>query len=158
MGSDEKVTLSIRNVVFTSYESKSLEEFLIEKYGFKKIEENIGELTHSEGEFEPPPQFKAYKILDRKRQRSSCTILYSGRYLEESLSVYFLGEVVREKYTVQLTETEKQVIHVNKYQMIRIEGFSGHAIQEFVELLRVQLGLSFESMEWSFHPEPEVKK
>ena len=151
--SKEKIILSLRNVVFTSYENKSLEDFLIEKYGFKKTEDKIGELTSMESDFEPPAQFKNLKILEKGRQKTSCTILLAGKYTEENLSIYFLGEVAREKYTVQLSETEKKTIHIDKYQMVRIEGFSGKAIQEFIELLRVQLGISFESMDWSFHPE-----
>ncbi|WEU40242.1 MAG: hypothetical protein OdinLCB4_007170 [Candidatus Odinarchaeum yellowstonii] len=154
-GSKEKVILSLRNVVFTSDEKKSLEEFLTEKYGFKKREEAISDLTGLESEFEPPAQFKNLKILEKGRRKTSCTILLTGQYLEENLTVYFLGEVMREKYTVQISETEKKTIHINEYQMIRIEGFSGKAVQEFTEHLRVQLGLSWESMDWSFHKEAE---
>lgn len=154
----ELVVLALRNIVFRHLEFRSLEEFLVEKYGFNKIEEKehriselkklipveVGEIIFEES--------KALVILEETEKKLSALKIYEGTYLESKIGVYILGDtILREDVVAGTNEKEQFIVYTAKYQMIKLISESGYAIQHFIERLTIDLGLEIKSKEWVFH-------
>lgn len=145
-------------MVYESIEVPSLEEFLVKKYGFKKVEEEAIEVSKTE-EKVPVHREKilfeeersAPKILEEIRRRYSALETYEGSYLDAGITVCFLGDIAREKDMVEITEEERYPFYMVEYQMVKLVSESGYALQRLMERLSVDLGLKVGAKEWVFH-------
>lgn len=146
----ELVVLVLKDVVYRHLELRSLEDFLVAKYGFKKIEEKqhkISELKHVISMERKEVVFEK----EIKRKLSSLKV-YGGNYLDAEVKVYILGEVTQKEDVVAGAGGEGQYpIYTAEYQMIKLVSKSGYAIQQLIELLTIDLGLEIKSKEWVFH-------
>lgn len=134
----ELVVLLLKDVMFRHTEFRSLEDFLVEKYGFNKIEEKehkISELKHLEG----------------SEKKFSFLKIYEGIYLESKIGIYMLGDTSRkEDVVVEAGGEEQYTVYTVKYQMIKLISESGYAIQQLIERLTVDLGIDIKLKEWVF--------
>lgn len=155
----ELVVLLLRDVVFRHPEFQSLEDFLVEKYGFRKIEEKeqkISELRQlipaERGEIVFEEESKARIVLEETEKRFSSLKIYEGIHLGSEIEIYILGGTTQKEDIVAEAGGEEQyTVYTVEYQMIKLVGKSGYAIQQLVELLTVNLGLAIKSKEWIFH-------
>ncbi len=150
--SRETVVLVLKNVVYRHSEFKSLEEFLVERYGFGKIEEKkcaISELrtikhegAASEEEIER--KFDSYKIFE-------------GNYLDSRIKICIMGGITEdEDFITGIGEKEQYTVYTTAYQMIKFVADSGYAIQQLIERLTTDLGLDTKPQEWTFHRSREA--
>jgi len=154
----EIVVLVLRNVVYESIEIPSLEEFLIQKYGFRKVEEEVVEVSETEEKI-PVHRKKilfeeeklAPMVLEEILRRCSVLEIYEGSFRDAEISVCFLGETSRERDTVEINRGERYYLYIAKYQMVKLISESGYALQRFMEELSVHLGLKIGKKEWVFH-------
>ena len=155
----ELVVLVLRDIVYRHLEFRSLEDFLVEKYGFNKIEEKehkISELKQiipvecKEIIFEE--ESEAPIVLEEIEKKLSSLKIYEGNYLEAKIGVYILGDTSqREDIVVGAGEEGQYPIYTVEYQMIKLISESGYAIQQWIERLTVDLGMEIKSKEWVFH-------
>lgn len=159
----EIVVLLLRDVIFKHIEYRSLEEYLIEKYGFREIKEKkqrISEdrqrisLDHEKIVFEE--EAKSPVVLEEIEEKVSALKVYEGEYLDARVSVYVMGNVVqREDIVMEAEGGEQYLIYTSEYQMIKLVSESGYSLQQLVERLTIDLGLSVKSKEWVFHRSEE---
>lgn len=155
----ELVVLVLRDIVYRHLEFRSLEDFLVEKYGFNKIEEKehkISELKQiipvecKEIIFEE--ESEAPIVLEEIEKKLSSLKIYEGNYLEAKIGVYILGDTTqREDIVVGAGEEGQYPVYTVEYQMIKLISESGYAIQQWIERLTVDLGMEIKSKEWVFH-------
>jgi hypothetical protein len=154
----ELVVLVLKDIVFRHLEIQSLEDFLVEKYGFNKIKEKehkISELKQlipvecREIIFEE--ESKAPVVLEETEKKLSSLKIYEGTFLESKIGIYILGDTTRREDIVAGTGEEQYTVYTVEYQMIKLISESGYAIQQFIERLTVDLGLEIKSKEWVFH-------
>jgi len=144
-------------VVFRHSEFRSLEDALVEKYGFSKIEEKeqkISELKQLIPEeckkkiiFEE--ESTAPVVLEEIERNLSALKIYSGIFLESDIQVYILGETTQKEDIV--AGEEQYTIYTAEYQMVKFVSKSGYAIQQLIEQLTMDFGIEFKSKEWVFH-------
>jgi hypothetical protein len=149
----------LRDIVFRHFEFRSLEDFLVEKCGFNKIEEKehkISELKQlipvecREIIFEE--EAEAPVVLEETEKKLSSLKIYEGTYLESKIGIYILGDTTqREDVVTGAGEEEQYTVYTVEYQMIKLISESGYAIQQFIERLTVDLGMEIRSKEWVFH-------
>jgi hypothetical protein len=149
----------LRDIVYRHLEFRSLEDFLVEKYGFNKIEEKehkISELKQiipvecKEIIFEE--ESEAPIVLEEIEKKLSSLKIYEGNYLEAKIGVYILGDTTqREDIVVGAGEEGQYPVYTVEYQMIKLISESGYAIQQWIERLTVDLGMEIKSKEWVFH-------
>jgi len=154
--SRELVVLMLRNVVFRHPEFHTLEDALVEKYGFSQIEEKeqkISELRQLIPEdyrrkivFES--ESTAPTVLEEVERKFSTLKVYRGVFLESEIQVYILGETTQKEDIV--VGEEQYTIYTAEYQMVKLVSKSGYAIQQLIERLTMDLGIGFESKEWIF--------
>ncbi len=157
--SREIVVLVLKDVVYRHSGFRSLEEFLVEKYGFSKIEEKehkISELKKIipiEGkEIIFAEEAEAPVISEKIERKLSSLKIYEGNYLDAKIRVCILGGVIQKEDIIVGAEEEGQYpVYTAEYQMIKLIGESGYAMQQFIERLTVELGLKIKSKEWVFH-------
>lgn len=146
----ELVVLVLKHVVYRHLELRSLEDFLAEKYGFRKIEEKehkISELKHI-----TPIERKEVAFEEEIERKLSSLKIYEGNYLDAEVKVYILGDVVqKEDVVVGAGEEGQYSVYTAEYQMIKLVSESGYAIQQLIERLNIDLGLEIRSEEWVFH-------
>ena len=155
----EIVVLVLKDILYKHLEFRSLEDFLVEKYGFNRIEEKehkISEIKQiipvecKEIIFEE--ESMASMVLEEIEKKLSSLKIYEGNYLEAKIGVYILGDIVqREDIVVGPAEKEQYPIYTVEYQMIKLISESGYAIQQLIERLTVDLGMEIKSKEWVFH-------
>lgn len=154
----ELVVLLLRNIVFRHSEYHSLEDFLVEKYRFSKIEEK--EQKISELKQLIPPEYrekiifeeesKAPIILEENEKKLSVLKIYEGNFLESKIEVYIMGETTRREDII--TEAgEQYTIYTAEYQAVKFVSESGYAIQQLIERLNMETGIAIGSKEWIFH-------
>jgi len=153
----ELVVLLLRNVVFRHSEFHSLEDALVEKYGFSKVEEKeqkISELKQLIPEeckkrvvFEE--ESTAPIVLEEIERKLSALKIYNGTFLESEIQVFILGETTQKEDIV--AGEEQYTIYTAEYQLVKLVSKSGYAIQQLIERLTMDLGIEFKSKEWIFH-------
>jgi hypothetical protein len=154
----ETVVLVLKDVVYRHAEFRSLEEFLADKYGFSKIVEKEHETSESRETFPTGHAQVAFEkeemvsIAERIEKRFSFMKIYKGVYLGSEIEIYFLGKVTQEEDLIVGASLQDQYpIYTAGYQMIKLIGGSGYAIQHFIERLTTDLGLRINLKEWFFH-------
>ncbi|MEM2272643.1 MAG: hypothetical protein QXX56_00310 [Candidatus Bathyarchaeia archaeon] len=160
----ELVVLLLKGVIFRHTEYKLLEEYLVDKYGFKRIEEK--EQTVSETRQIVPAAYekivfheetKSPVVLEETEEKVSTLKVYEGEYLDARISVYVMGEVVqREDMVTEIGRGEQYPVYTSEYQMIKFVSDSGYALQQLIERLTIDLGLDVKSKEWVFHRSREA--
>ena len=155
----ELVVLVLRDMVYRHLEFRSLEDFLVEKYGFNKIEEKehkISELKQiipiERKEIIFEEESEAPIVLEEIEKKFSSLKIYEGNYLEAKIGVYILGDTIQKEDIIMGTGEEGQYpVYTVEYQMIKLVSESGYAIQQLIERLTVDLGMEIKSKEWVFH-------
>ena len=145
----EIVVLVLKDVVYRHSEFRSLEEFLVEKYGFSKIEEKEYKISELKKVI-PIERAGAPVVLEEIEKKLSSLKIYEGNYLEAKIKVCILGDVIQ-KEDIIVGEEEKYPVYTAEYQMIKLISESGYAMQHLIERLNVDLGLKIKSKEWVFH-------
>ncbi len=160
MSSEERETVVfvLRDVVYRHGEFRSLEEFLADRYGFSKIVEKEQETSESRETFPTGHTQVAFEkeemvsIAERIEKRFSFMKIYKGVYSGSEIEIYFLGKVTQEEDLIVETDPQDQYpIYTAGYQMIKLVGGSGYAIQHLIERLTIDLGLKINLKEWFFH-------
>ncbi|MCS7114955.1 MAG: hypothetical protein RMJ15_07355 [Nitrososphaerota archaeon] len=156
----ELVVLLLRNVVFRHSEYRSLEDFLVEKYGFSKVEEKKQKISELKQLIPPECKGKiAFKeesgapvVLEENERKISVLKIYEGTFLESKITVYIFGETAQKEDIISGVGTEEQyAIYTTEYQMVKLVSGSGYAIQQLFERLTMDLGIAVGSKEWIFH-------
>jgi len=152
---DEIVVLLLKNVVYRHSELRSLEEFLVEKYGFSKIEEK----EYAISELRKIVQIEREGTVlgeEGSEKKLSSLKIYEGSHLDTKIRVCIMGEVVqKEDVIVGTGEEERYPVYTAEYQMIKLVSESGYAMQQLIERIAVDLGLEIRSREWVFHRSKE---
>lgn len=160
MRQHETVTLLLRGVVFRHTDYRSLEEYLIEKYRFRKVEEK--EQVILENRHIVPADYNKRMIFDEEARtpimlegsegKFSTLKIYEGEYLDAKIYIYVMGEVTqREDMVAEASGEEQNLIYTSIYQLIKLVSSSGYALQQLIERLTIDLGLDIKSKEWVFH-------
>lgn len=160
----ELVVLLLKGVMFRHMEYKSLEEYLAEKYGFKRIEEK--EHVVSEDRQIVPVHYekivfqggdKGPIVLEETEEKLSTLKVYEGEYMDAKISLYIMGDVIqREDVVTEAGGGEQYSIYTSEYQLIKLVSESGYALQQLIDRLVVDLGLDVKSKEWIFHRSREA--
>lgn len=146
----EIVVLVLKDVVYRHSEFGSLEEFLVERYGFSKIEEKEHEIS----------ELKKIILIEREgtileeetEKKFSSLKIYEGSHLDAKIRICILGDVIQKEDIIVGTGEEGQYpVYTAEYQMIKLISESGYAMQQLIERLAVDLGLEIKSREWVFH-------
>jgi len=149
--SREIVVLVLKDVVYRHSELRVLEEFLVEKYGFSRIEEKEQKISELK-EIIPIERAGTPAVSEEIKKKLSSLKIYEGSYLEARIKVCILGDVIQEEDIIMgQGEEERYPVYTAEYQMIKLVGQSGYAIQQLIERLTIDLGLKFKSKEWVFH-------
>ncbi|MEM2128426.1 MAG: hypothetical protein QXN86_02060 [Candidatus Methanomethylicaceae archaeon] len=154
----ETVVLKLKNVIYRHTEFPSLEEFLIERYGFKKMEEKEREVSASR-DITPidrkrivyEEEVQAPIVAEEVEKRHSSLKSLEGSYLDAKIMVHLLGEIISRKDIVEVSEEERYPVYTVEYQMLKLVSESGYALQCLIERLCVDLGLRIGKKEWFFH-------
>ncbi|MEM2323294.1 MAG: hypothetical protein QW374_03755 [Candidatus Bathyarchaeia archaeon] len=158
MRQHEIVTLLLRGVVFRHTEYRSLEEYLIEKYRFRKVGEK--EQVILENRHIIPADYKRIldegakipAMLEESEKKFSALKIYEGEYLDAKVYIYVMGEVThREDMVAEASGEEQNLVYTSIYQLIKLVSSSGYALQQLIERLTIDLGLDIKSKEWGFH-------
>ena len=151
----EIVVLVLKDVVYRHSEFRLLEEFLVERYGFSKIEEKEYKISELK-KIIPIKKAKAPAVLEEIEKRLSSLKIYEGSYLDAKIEAYILGDEVQKEDIIMGTEKlEQYPVYTAEYQMIKLISESGYSLQQFIERLAVDLGLEIKSKEWVFHRSKE---
>ena len=146
----EIVVLVLRDVVYRYSEFRSLEEFLVEKYGFFKIEEKECEISELKKII--PTEHEGSILEEEIEKKFSSFKIYEGSHLDAKIRVCILGDVIqKEDIIVGVEEEGPYPVYTAEYQMIKLMSESGYALQQLIERLVVDLGLEIKSKEWGFH-------
>ncbi|MBS7648053.1 MAG: hypothetical protein QXK89_02815 [Candidatus Bathyarchaeia archaeon] len=155
----ELVVLLLKGVVFRHTEYRSLEEYLAEKYGFRRVEEKeqivsetrqIIPANHEKIVFHE--EAKSPIVLQETEEKLSTLKVYEGEYLDAKVSIYIMGDVVqREDMVTEASGEEQYPIYTSEYQLIKFVSDSGYALQQLTERLDIDLGIDVKSKEWVFH-------
>lgn len=141
--------LVLGDVLYRHSEYALLEDFLVEKYHFSKIEEKEHEISELR---KIVTTGLGGKVLEKEIEKLSSLKIYEGNHLDSKIRICILGDVIEEEDTVMgAVEGEQQPIYTAEYQMIKLVGESGYAMQQLIERLAVDLGLGIKSKEWVFH-------
>jgi len=146
----EIVVLVLKDVVYRHLEFRLLEEFLVERYGFSKIEEKEHEISELRKII---PIEREGTILEEEIEKKLSSLkIYEGSHLDAKIRICILGDVVQKEDTIVGTGEEEQYpVYTAEYQMIKLISESGYATQQLIERLTVDLGLEIRSKEWVFH-------
>ena len=148
--SHEVVVLVLRDVLYRHTKFALLEEFLVEKYGFSRIEEKEHEISGLRKIV--PTGLKGMVLEEEIEKKLSSLKIYEGSHLDSKIRIWILGDVIEEEDTIMgAGEEDQQPIYTAEYQMIKLVGQSGYAMQQLIERLVVDLGLGVKSKEWFFH-------
>lgn len=145
----EIVVLVLKDVVYRHSEFRSLEEFLVEKYWFSKIEEKEYKISELK-KIIPIERARVPAVAEEIEKKLSSLKIHEGSYLEAKIKVYILGDVIQ-KEDIIVGKEEKYPVYTAEYQMIKLLSESGYAMQHLIEQLTVDLGLKIKLKEWVFH-------
>ena len=151
---DETVVLVLKDVIFRHTEAKFLSDFLIEKYGFRKEEDEIKETAKSKTALQQEKTGNVYPNSEQKLEETrkySTTKILSGNFSDAKIIIHILGQLVQKEDTIEINEEENYKVYNNRYQLIKIASKSGYAINQFIEQLNVDVGLEIKSKDWFFH-------
>ncbi len=147
----ELVVLVLKDLVYRHSEFRSLEDFLVERYGFNKIEEKEYKISELK-KIIPVERHGIILEEEEIEKKSSSLKIYEGSHLDAKIEVYILGDVVqKEDVIVGTEEMDQYPVYTVEYQMIKLVSESGYAIQQLIERLTTDLGLEIKSKEWVFH-------
>jgi len=147
----ELVVLVLKDVVYRHSELRSLEEFLVERYGFSKIEEKEYKISELKKIIPVEREETIFEEEEIEKRLSSLKI-YEGSHLDAKIGIYILGDIVqKEDIIVGAGEEGQYPVYTAEYQMIKLISESGYATQRLIERLTVDLGLEIKSKEWVFH-------
>jgi hypothetical protein len=144
--------------VYSHTEYPLLGEFLVRKYGFKKVEEEAQEVSKLEEKipidrtkvvFEE--EMRAPIVSEEIRRKYSSLKIFEGNYQDAQIKVYILGDVVQKEDIVEISEQERYPVYTAEYQMVKLVSESGYALQRLIEQLTVDLGLKIRFKRWFFH-------
>jgi len=146
----EIVVLVLKDVVYRHSEFGSLEEFLVERYGFSKIEEKEHEISELKQII--PIESEGTILEEETEKKLSSLKIYEGSHLDAKIRICILGDVIQKEEIIVGTGEEGQYqVYTAEYQMIKFVSESGYAMQQLIERLAVDLGLEIRSREWVFH-------
>jgi hypothetical protein len=146
----EIVVLVLKDVVYRHSEFGSLEEFLVERYGFSKIEEKEHEISELKKII--PIEREGTILEEETETKLSSLKIYEGSHLDAKIRICILGDVIQKEDIIVGTGEEGQYqVYTAEYQMIKLISESGYAMQQLIERLAVDLGLEIKSREWVFH-------
>jgi hypothetical protein len=140
----------LRDTVYRHLELRSLDDFLVEKYGFSKIEAKEHEISELR---QIIPIEREGTILEEETEKKLSSFkIYEGRHLDAKIRICILGDVIQKEDVIVGTGEEGQYpVYTAEYQMIKLISESGYAMQQLIERLAVDLGLEIKSREWVFH-------
>jgi hypothetical protein len=146
----EIVVLVLKDVVYRHSEFRSFEEFLVERYGFSKIEEKEHEISELKKIISME---REETILEEEIEKKLSSLkIYEGSHLDAKIRICILGDVIQKEDIIGGTGEEGQYqVYTAEYQMIKLISESGYAMQQLIERLAVDLGLEIKSREWVFH-------
>jgi len=154
----EIVVLVFKKVVYRHTEYSGLGDFLVEKYGFKTIEEKAHQVyaLHEEIPIDREKilfedEMKAPIVVEENERKYSSLKIYEGTYLDAKITIYILGVINRTEDIVEISDEERYPVYTAEYQMIKLLSYSGYVLQRFNEQLSVDLGLKIGEKEWFFH-------
>jgi len=135
-----------------------LEDFLLEKYRFKVVEEEECEISKlsqimpiDRKQIVFKEEIEAPIVSEEVERKYSSLEILDGIYLDAEIRIYILGDVTRTEDIVEVSEEERYPIYTVEYKMIKLVSESGYALQQLIERLSVDLGLRIETKEWFFH-------
>lgn len=157
--SHESVALLLKGVVFRHTEYRSLEDYLTEKYGFRRVEEkeqvvseNRQVISADHRKIVFNEETKSPIVVEEAEEKFSTLKIYEGKYLNTNISVYIMGDIIyREDVVTEVQGKEQYPIYTSEYQLIKLISDSGYALQQLIERLTIDLGLGFRSKEWVFY-------
>ena len=146
----EIVVLVLKDVVYRHSEFRSFEQFLVERYRFRKIEEKEHEISELKRMI---PSEREGTILEEEIEKKLSSLkIYEGSHLDAEIRICILGDVIQKEDIIVGTGEEGQYpVYTAEYQMIKLISESGYATQQLIERLAVDLGLEIKSKEWVFH-------
>ncbi len=150
---EETVVLVLKDVMFHHTETKFLDEFLTEKYGFTKIEDKIKEITKSKMDTtqKEPGNNILNNEVESKETKYSATKILSGSFADSEIKIHILGELTQREDTIEIDKENNYKVYNTKHQLIKIASRSGYAITKLIEQLNIDLGLEIKIKEWLFH-------
>jgi hypothetical protein len=123
---------------------------LVERYGFSKIEEKEHEISELRQMI--PIESEGTIWEEETETKLSSLKIYEGSHLDAKIRICILGDVIQKEDIIVGTGEEGQYqVYTAEYQMIKLIGESGYAMQQLIERLSVDLGLEIKSREWVFH-------
>jgi hypothetical protein len=157
----ETVVLTLGKVVFRHTEYVQLSDFLIKKYGFTTIEEvdhgisETREVTQIDrGGVVVHEESKTPIVIEEVGKKTSSHKVYEGNHMDAKIRIHFLGDIMQTESLMEISNEEKYKVYTAEYQMIKLESDSGYSLQQFLEKIVGELGLSVGSQGWSFHRDP----
>jgi hypothetical protein len=146
----EIVVLVLKDVVYRHSGFGSLEEFLVERYGYSKIKEKEREISELKKII--PIEREGTILEEETETKLSSLKIYEGSHLDAKIRICILGDVIQKEDVIVGTGEEGQYpVYTAEYQMIKFVSESGYAMQQLIERLAVDLGLEIKSREWVFH-------
>lgn len=154
----ETVVLTLKNLVYRHTEFMLLGDFLVQKYGFRKIEEVEHEISGSRETTQVDrkdilfeEELRAPILLEEIGTKYSSHKIFDGNYLDVTIRACIMGDIIRTESLVEISNEERYPIYTAEYQMVKLVSESGYALQQFIEKMSIDLGMKIESMNWSFH-------
>lgn len=154
----ETVVLKLNKVIFRHTEYTRLSDFLVKKYGFNMIEEvdqgisETREVTRIDRrDIVLEEEARAPIVMEAVGKKSSSHKVFEGNHMDAKIRVQVLGDIVQTENLMEINDQEKYKIYTAEYQMIKLSSESGYSLQQFIEKLVIDLGLSIDTQSWSFH-------
>lgn len=145
-----------KNIVLE--EEKSARARLVKKYGFNLIEDvnqGISETRETAQIDRKNIDLEEEKsdpiIIEVVGKKTSSRIVFEGYFMDAKIKIQVLGDIVQTESLIEISEEEKYKTYNLSYQMIKLSSTSGYSLQQFLEKLVGDLGLSIDSQIWSFH-------
>jgi hypothetical protein len=160
---NETVVLMLNKVMFKHTEYTRLTDFLVKKYGFTMIEEveqGISETREvkkiDRGDIVIEEEARAPIILEEMDKKTSSHIIFEGNHMDAKIRVHVLGDIIHTESLMEISDEEKYMVYTAEYQMIKLASESGYSLQQFLEKLVIDTGLSIGSQSWSFHRDTSI--
>jgi len=154
----EFVTLILRDVLYRDSKFQTLEEFLLEKYKFKAVEEEESEISRSNQIMPIDRKQIVFKeeigapiVSEEIERKYSSLKIFEGKFLDAEIRIYVMGDVIRTEDIIEVGEEERYPIYTDRYKMIKLVSRSGYVLQQLIERISIDLGLKIGSKEWFFH-------
>lgn len=165
MLSRENVVLILKNVIYRSTEFPLFEDFLVEKYGFRKVEDKGKEVSEVKEVFPAKreeiifwEESRAHIVSEETEKKFSSLKALEGTYLDSKIIVYVMGDVICREDLVEVSREETYRVYTAEYQMIKMLSESGYVLQQLLERLKMDTGLKIETKDWVFYRETDGDK